>query len=131
LGCAVEANDVIQSDFFIGLAITDTAILGGVTDSVGFRKVDAAATVASLTEKDSNEETDSDVGTWVVNTLKTLELYWDGNSVEFFVDGVSQASHSTTIPDNEALRLSLEWLTGEAVAQTMKFQFLRVIQIGR
>ena len=42
-GVCFQGNDVDQSDFFFGLAVTDTALLGGVTDGVYFRSVDGSA----------------------------------------------------------------------------------------
>ena len=61
-----------------------------------------------------------------------LEFYWDGSSVYFYVDGTQASNiHTANIPDDEALRLSLEFLTGEAVANTCNVKWLRAIQIGR
>ena len=133
-GCKVKCNDVTQSDWFLGLAITDTAILGGATDRIGFETVDATTGLDFVVEKDSTQTASEDVGTLVDDTYIELEFYWDGgkSTLQVFVDGVAVTAPATTnLPNDEALRLSLEFLTGEAVAQTLTFQYLRVIQIGR
>ena len=131
-GCKFKINDVTQSDFFMGLAIVDTAILAGVTDRIGFQSLDAAATMTSMLEKDSTETLSASLATIVDATYVTAEFYWDGSGVEFFVDGASASVPAVTnLPNDEALRLSLEFLTGAAVAQTMTVQWMRCLQIGR
>ena len=131
-GIELEINDVTQTDFLVGLCITDTALLGGMTDGVYFESLDGSTDVDAVTEKDSSEtQTSTAVGTLVDATLIFLEFYWDGTTVYFFVDGAQKATSILTIPDDEALRPSLEFLTGEAVANTMKVRQMRAIQIGR
>lgn len=131
-GCEFEINDVTQTDFFMGLAVTDTAILGGVADRIGFQSLDGSTDMKFLVEKSSTETLGSSLLTLADDTLAYLEFYWDGSGIEVFVNGASAETPATTnMPDDVALRLSLEVLTGEAVAQTMKIRQMRVIQIGR
>lgn len=131
-GCEFKLSDVTQSDFFMGLAVTDTAILGGVADRIGFQSLDAAATLTFLLEKSTTETISSSLHTLVDATVVFVEFYWDGSGIEVFVDGASVETPAVTnLPDDVALRLSLELLTGEAVAQTMNVRQMRVIQIGR
>ena len=130
-GIELEINDVTQSDFLVGLCITDTALLGGLSDGVYFESVDAGTGVSTVTEKDSTETQSDSEGTLVDATLMFLEFYWDGTSVYFFIAGVQVGIVTTNIPNDEALRPSIEFLTGEAVAQTMKVRQARCIQIGR
>jgi len=131
MGIELEINDVTQSDFIAGLCITDTALLGGMTDGVYFESVDGGTGISTVTEKDSSETQSDSEGTLVDDTLVFLEFYFNGTAVYFFIDGVEVGRVTATIPDNEALRPSLEFLTGEAVAQTMKIRQMRVIQVGR
>lgn len=128
----VTINDVTQTDTFIGLAITDTAILGGVTDRIGFENVDAAATLDFVLEKNNTQTTSSTVHTLVDATAVDLEFYFDGTNIEVFVDGASVATPAVTnLPDDEQLRVSLEFLTGEAVANTADIDRITCIQLGR
>jgi hypothetical protein len=133
VGTKLQINDVDQTDLFFGLAVTDTALLGGVADAVYFESVDGSAAISSVTEKDSTETQNDSVGTLVDATDILLEFYFDGSSstVYFFIDGSLVKEHTANIPDDEALRLTIEFLTGEATANTCNVQFLRVIQIGR
>lgn len=131
-GFEFEINDVTQTDFFLGLAITDTAILGGVTDRIGFESLDGSTDLKFMLEKSSTETLSASLATLVDATLIFTEFYWDGSTVEAFVNGVSAATPAVTnLPNTEALRFSMEFLTGEAAANTMKLRQGRIIQIGR
>jgi hypothetical protein len=130
-GIRFKISDKTQSDFIVGLCITDTALLGGMTDGVYFRKVDGAATVNVVTEKNSTETETLAVSTMVNDTYVILEWYWDGTSVEFFVDGVAVAQHTANIVDDEELTPSIHFLAGEAVVKTMTVDWIRAVMVGR
>lgn len=130
-GARVKASDATQSDFVIGLCITDTTLLGGMTDGVYFRKVDGSTAVEFVTEKDSSETATTAVHTFAADTYVIYEFYFDGTSIEAFVDGVRVAQHTANIPDDELLTPSVHFLTGEGVAKTMTLDWVRAIQIGR
>lgn len=130
-GIRFKASDATQSDFIAGLCITDTTLLGGMTDGVYFRKVDGSAAVEFVTEKDSSETATAGVLTFVADTYYILEFYFDGASIEAFVDGVRVAQHTLTIPDDELLTPSVHFLTGEAAAKTLTIDWVRAIQVGR
>lgn len=131
-GFEFEINDVTQTDFFLGLAVTDTAILGGVTDRIGFESLDGSTDMTFALEKDSTQTLTSSLHTLVDDTLVFAEFYWDGSTIAVFVDGVEQTAPAVTnLPDDVAMRLSLEFLTGETTANTMKIRQGRIIQIGR
>jgi hypothetical protein len=127
-------NDVDQTDFFAGFAITDTAILGGVTDRIGFQSVDGDAGLDFLVEKDSTETLTEDVATLADDTVVDLEFVWDGaaESLYTYVDGslTSTQTATTNLPNDELLRLSVEFLTGEAVANTMTIRKLSFCQVN-
>ena len=128
----VKINDVTQSDLFLGLAITDTDILGGVTDRIGFQSIDAEALLKFAVEKNNAETLSASLHTLVDAAAVDLEFYFDGLTLEVFVDGVSVATPAVTnLPDDEQLRVSWQFLTGEAVAQTCDIDKLVCIQIGR
>ena len=127
-------DDVDQTDFFAGFAITDTAILGGVTDRIGFQSVDGDAGVDFLVEKDSTETKTEDVGTMADGTEIDLEFVWDGaaSSLYTYVDGsyTSSSTATTNLPNDEELRLTVEFLTGEAVANVMTIRKLTFCQVN-
>lgn len=131
-GIKFQINDVDQSDLFFGLAVTDTAILGGVTDRIGFQSVDGETDLDFVLEKNSTE-TASDTGVALADATDIVcEFFWDGSAIEVFVNGASVLTPAVTnLPNDVGLRLSLEFLTGEAAAQTCTVEWLRCIQIGR
>ena len=129
-GARIKASATTQNDFFIGLAITDTEILGGVTDRIGFQKLDAVTAVTAMLEKDSTETLSGTLAT-LDTSYHTYEFYYDGSTVEFFIDGVSAYKPAVTnLPNDEELRVSLQYLAGEAVAKTLDVDWIRVVQIG-
>lgn len=132
-GVEFAINDVDQTDVFLGAAVTDTALLGGVTDGIYFRSVDASAVLNFVIEKNSVESS-SAVATLVDDTYVTAEFFWDGPAgyVYAYIDGALVATIADTdasFPDDELLRLSVEFLTGEATANTCKLKWLRLIHI--
>ena len=129
-GTKLAINDADQTDLFIGLAVTDTTLLGGVADGIYFESVDGSASLSAVTEASSTETQSDSVGTLVDDTEIELEFYWDGTTVEFFVDGTSVATSTTNMPATQ-MRVSVHFLTGEATANTCTIDWIRCIQIGR
>jgi hypothetical protein len=132
-GARIQAiSDATQSDLFVGLAITDTDILGGVTDRIGFESLDGATALDFVVEKDSAETKVAGVATLADATAITLEFYWDGAALEAFVNGVSVATPAlANLPNDEELRVSLQFLTGAAAAKTCGVDWIRVFKFGR
>jgi hypothetical protein len=131
LGAEFSMSDATQSDFFLGVAITDTALLGGVSDGMYFRKVDASTSLNFVTEKDSVESTTA-IATIAADVYVVAEYLFDGTTVRAYINGVEVASStnaSATFPNDEEMRLSYEFLAGEAVAKTCSMKWLRMIHI--
>lgn len=128
-GCRFKIAEATQSDFLIGLCITDTDLLGGMTDGIYFRKVDGATTLAFVLEKDSTE-TSTSYGAIAADTWYTLEFFFDGTNVDWWVNGVAQTRPATTnLPNDEWLTPSVHVLTGAAAAITAEVDWIRAIQI--
>lgn len=129
-GCRFKISEATQSDFLIGLCITDTDLLGGMTDGIYFRKVDGSTTMAFVLEKDSTE-TSTNYGTAVAaDTWLKLEFYFDGTNVDWYVNDVLQTRPATTnLCNDEWLTPSVHVLTGSAAIITAEVDYLRCIQI--
>jgi hypothetical protein len=131
-GIRMKASEATQSDLFAGLAITDTDILGGVTDRIGFEKLDGVTAVKAMLEKDSTETLSGTLAT--LNTsFHTYEFYLDDSgAVEFFIDGVSVYTPTvlTNLPNDEELRVTLQFLAGDANARTLDVDWIRCLQLG-
>lgn len=129
-GTKIATNEATQSDFFIGLSVTDTALLAATANAVYFECVDGGTGISAVTESGSTETQSDSLGTLADDEFVELEFYYNGSNVEFFINGTSVATHTANIPSTE-MRVSFEFLTGSAVAKTMSIDWIRCIQIGR
>ena len=132
-GIKFQISEATQSDFLVGMAITDTDLVTAVTDGVYFRKVDGSTVVEFVLEKDSLETaTACDVA--AADTWVTYEFYYDGINISAYVDDelivTFDATAVTNMPDDEDLTPSIHMLTGDNAAETMTVDWLRVIQIN-
>lgn len=130
--CRLQLLDVDQSDFLAGFFITDTTALDGGTDGIYFRSVDETAVVNFVLEQNS-VETATAVNTMTDATDVDLEFYYaaDGN-VYVYVNTVLMATIADTdvnFCNDELLRLTFEFLSGEAAANTCTLKRLEFIQI--
>lgn len=122
----LKISDATQSDYFVGLNVTDTTLLAS-TDSVGFLKNDGDTNINARTGLVSTTTTDTGFD-MTANTYVTLGFYWDGiSSVKFFVDRALAATHTTNIPTAK-LALSAHIQNGEGAAKTMTIDYLYVCQ---
>ena len=128
-----QLEDADQSEILAGFCITDTTLLGGMTDGLYFRSVDEDATLYFVLEQDS-AETATAVGTLADAADVHCELFYWGHNVYVYVDGVLMATIADTdanFCNDELLRLSLEYLDGEAEGNTATVKEFRFIQIQR
>lgn len=129
-GCRFKMSEATQSDFFIGLAITDTDLLGGVTDAIFFTKVDGSTTMSFNVEKNSSKTTVNYGTAFAADTWYKLEFYFDGTNLDWYVNDVAQTRPAVTnLPDDEYLTPSIHVLTGSAASITAEVDWIRCIQI--
>ncbi len=129
-GIRLKLDDATQTDFIVGFCITDGALLAGVSDAMYFEKVDASTSVSVVTELNDGETQIDNVATMADDTFITLEMYAASNTdVLFYVNGVLVAKNTGTLPTDEVLTPSIEFLTGDNSANTMTVDWLRAIQL--
>lgn len=128
-GARLKISEATQSDFLVGLAITTTDALGGVTDGVYFRKVDGATAVNAVLETGSTET--ATAASTCDTSFHTYEFYFDGTNVDFWVDGTIISRPATTnLPTAEYLSPVIHFLTGDNAAITCEVDWIRAIQIA-
>ena len=122
-------SDATQSDFVMGLQITDTTILA-VSDGVYFMKDDGDASLDFHVEKDGSDTTASAIATVSDATMLVAGFYYDGKSaIEYYVDDVKLGTSVTTnLPDDEELAVSFGIQNGAAAAKTMTVDYIFVSQ---
>lgn len=122
-----KVSDATQSDFVVGLQITDTTPLD-VTDGVFFQKDDGDASLDFYVEKDNTATSATAIHTMVDDTYVTVGFYYNGSdAVSYFVDGAHTGTLATTnLPDDEELTVSFGVQNGEAVAKTMSVDYIMV-----
>lgn len=125
-----KINDVTQTDFVIGLQITDTTPFA-VSDGVYFGSDDGDALLDFVAAKASAVSTTAGVATLVDDTWIKVGFYWDGvdTNIQIFVNDVRVGAvpFATYGPTTE-LCVSIAFTTGEAVANTMDIDYIRVVQ---
>lgn len=122
-------SDATQLDMLIGLCITDTTAIDGVTDGVYFKKDDGDTNIDCVTMKDSTPENSAAVGTLGTDYIR-YGIFFDGAStVYFYLDGVLVATHTVTIPDDEELTITLAHQNGEVAAKTAYYDYVKVVQV--
>jgi hypothetical protein len=127
-----KVSDATQSDFVMGLHITDTSPLD-VTDGIYFIKSDGAATVDLAIEKNNTATTASSIATMANDTFITLSWFIDPNSsnVHYSVNNAEPLAQpflvDTNFPNDEDLTISFGIQNGEAVAKTMTVDYINVM----
>lgn len=131
-GIRFKVSEATQSDFLAGLCITDTDLLGGLSDGLYFRKVDGATGISFVLEKNSTETEIAAVHACAADTFVTLEFVYDGADVLIYVDGAEKGrinAGNANFCNDEFLTPSLHFLTGAAAAITMNVDWVRAIQV--
>lgn len=122
----LKVSDITQSDFVVGLQITDTTPLA-VTDGVYFRKDDGDALLDCVVIKDSAATTATAAATLANDTYYEFAFHFDGKAVYWYLDNVQIAeSVLTNLPDDEELTISFGLQNGEAVAKIMSVDYIFV-----
>ena len=128
-----KVSDATQSDFLIGLCVTDTTLQGsidgaGVTDGIFFSKDDGDALLDVQCQKNATtgQTRVAGVATVVADTFLSVALAYDGVSeLKYYVNDVQLGTLTATsafLPDT-TLTPSIAIQNGEAVAKTMTIDY--------
>lgn len=124
-----KVSDATQSDFVIGLQITDTSPLA-VSDGVFFQKDDGDANLDFVVEKDSTETKASAVATVEDDTYIVVSWFIDPDrsSVYYSINNAEPvAVVNSNLPDDEELTVSFGIQNGAAAAKTMSVDYISVM----
>lgn len=131
-----KISDATQSDFAVGLMVTDTTAIAasgdGVTDGVFFQKDDGSTSVTLYCQKNTTtgQTSAASVHTMVADTYVELGWEFDGvRYIKYFVNGVHKgtmdltATLTTYLPDTD-LTMTFAFLTGDAAAITANVDYM-------
>ena len=125
-----KLSDATQSDALVGLSITDTTAIDGVTDGIFFTKDDGDTNLDFVVEKDSTETETTGVHTMVNDTFVTASFYVDPNAskVYYAIDNAEPVGVvNTNLPDDEELTVTLAIQAGEAAAKSLVVDYVTVM----
>ena len=131
----------VDTDWFVGLTATLVTAETDNTDFVGFGNTDATADILTVTGKNAAAGEIADIiarsgvtatnsgSDWVADTYVTLRWEADGvNKVDFYVDGVLKATHTTDICDDVTLTPTIIVKVNAAAtgAETMTMDYIYI-----
>lgn len=123
--------DVLEVDLLFGICITDTTLIAGFSDGVIWHKDEGDAYVDFKSVKGSTPSEETEIGSIVNNVYTRLGFKFDGyKTLTPFINGTEYASKKlqTNIPDDEELTISFAVMNGEAVAKTLKIDYIKCVQ---
>jgi len=135
-GIKCTLSDATQSDFLVGLCGIDTTLTNASAShavavgagGVFFSKLDAATAINFQSWATTSISATAAVSTAMDNTAHTYEIYWDGYSLMSYFDGALVATMTSGLP-SVALTPSICFRAGEAVAKTLKINWIRSFQV--
>lgn len=119
-----KVSNATQCDIYVGFGTTDTSIVAGTTDFVGFTKADDSTTFQSITELAASATTNT-LLTLADDTYVTVGFYWDGISRVYFYNNRSLVNtHTATLPTTNGLAMTACLQNGNGVARTMTIDYI-------
>lgn len=123
----MKVSDVTQSDFLMGLQITDPTPLDA-SDGVWFQKDDGDAALDFYIVKTTGSDSVHGIPVTITNdTYFTVGFYYDGEStIEYFFDDVSKGVFGVSHLPTTELTVSFGIQNGTNVAKTMTVDYILV-----
>ena len=122
----MKLSDADTCDWFVGLATTDTAVIDGTNDSIGFRNASNSADIRYIQEDDTNETTADTTYDFADDTFRTLSFHTrKDQGTAFFVDGNLIEFTGSNIPDaGAALTPTICLQNASAAASSLEVDFI-------
>ena len=127
----LKVDDALNTDLFIGLAITDADILGGVSDAVLWQKDNGDRNLDFHVIKDSTPTDKTALSTLADGAIVRLGFYFNGKgSIVPYLNGAALAASKiiTNIPDDTEITISFGIKTSVAVGKNLSIDFIKCVQ---
>jgi hypothetical protein len=125
----LDVWDILPCKTDLLLGSVSHGVSATLVEGAFFLKTDGATTIASKLYKDGAQTFTANVGVAQTTTDLVFEMYWDGTTLSFYLDGVFVTSAKDGLPDGD-LTLSLNVKAGSAAARTASIAWARSIFIG-
>ena len=140
-GAKVELADATNTDMYVGLCTTRTAVFTAAAHTIhastqshaGFYKLDAGTATKYIGEKAGTASSSS--AATMDTSAHIYEMYWDGPSslangrITYWVDGSRVGQVTTSNITTGVLRPTFVFRTGNSFAETCYVHWMRAIQI--
>jgi hypothetical protein len=130
----VNITDADTASWFIGLAITDTSILAGVSDAIGFNCPDDTGDIDFCVIMDSTNVDCTDTG-FDLEDGTAVRLAFSGDcsstnvqSFTAYINDNPVAHSATRSPYNEALTPSYEFEITDSSTDVIEVDYIKIIQ---
>jgi len=127
-----KVSDATQSDFIMGLQITDTTPLD-VTDGILLQRNDGDTNLDVYVEKNNTASSAAAIATIADDTYITVGFYYNREDAVYYYAGTDSKNPTllgklatTNLPDDEELTISFGIQNGEAAAKTMSIDYIFV-----
>jgi uncharacterized protein with PIN domain len=143
LKLTAAASPLTTIDWCVGLATTDTAVMDGTEEFIGFGTSNGsgamlnagAANIYAIAQNDTgsagwgaDDFTDTGVD-WVDDTFFTVAFHVIGNGrIKFFVNGNEKHNTTSNIPDGDAVTPTICIQNNAAAAKQMLVDYIYVVQ---
>ncbi len=136
-GIKCKLSSATESDLLVGMCeqhadLLKVAAAHGIAaadvEGVFFTKIDHATVIAAESYKDGTESATADASTAFDTSYHIYEIFWDGATVKFYLDGELVTSTAATLADGD-LTPSIQVNNGEAAVEYLRVAWMRAIQI--
>lgn len=119
-----QVNDATQTDWLMGLVVTDTSPLT-TTNGIFFRKDDGTTSIGAIVCRAGVESIETGLAINANATDVKVGFVVNGTSTtDFYVNGVYAATITGNVPTTE-MRVTMHIQDGEAVAKSMSVNYVR------
>jgi len=126
----MRVSEATEVDFLVGLCITDTTLIDGLSDGVYFLKDDGDTAIDYHCEKDSGDST-GNTGVNLSTAYRKYGIHFNGaGQVDYWLDGVRVASVTgANVPDDELLSISFAIQNGDGNARNLSVDYIKCFQV--
>ncbi len=135
-----KVEDITLTDWFVGMAATDTTIIDGTPDYIGFGNTDNGADIRAVNGKNQTAGAVAgssapsggsltDTGVDLVNDTYVVVRFevTETSKVRFYVNGNLKATHTSNLPDDVGLTPTFAIQCASGAAEKMTIDYILAV----